>query len=39
MFTDPDAGHIHGLNERIPVKSVYEGRAFLYQLVKRYADQ
>lgn len=39
LFTDPDGGHIHGLNERIRVKSVYEGRTFLYQLVKAYADQ
>ena len=39
LFTDADGGHIHGLNERIPVKSVYDGRTFLYQLVKRYADQ
>ncbi|MDB6091254.1 MAG: hypothetical protein JWN85_4038, partial [Gammaproteobacteria bacterium] len=39
LFTDPDGGHIHGLNERIRIKSVYEGRAFLYQLVKRYAAQ
>jgi acetylornithine deacetylase/succinyl-diaminopimelate desuccinylase-like protein len=39
LFTDPDGGHIHGLNERIRIKSVYEGRSFLYQLVKLYADQ
>jgi acetylornithine deacetylase/succinyl-diaminopimelate desuccinylase-like protein len=39
LFTDPDEGHIHGLNERIRVSSVYEGRTFLYQLVKLYADQ
>lgn len=39
LFTDPDGGHIHGLNERIRVKSVYEGRTFLYRLVKLYADQ
>jgi acetylornithine deacetylase/succinyl-diaminopimelate desuccinylase-like protein len=39
LFTDPDGGHIHGLNERIRIQSVYEGRAFLYQLVKLYADQ
>ncbi len=39
LFTDPDEGHIHGLNERIRVQSVYEGRAFLYGLVKLYADQ
>jgi acetylornithine deacetylase/succinyl-diaminopimelate desuccinylase-like protein len=39
LFQDPDGGNIHGLNERIRVKSVYEGRAFLYRLVKLYADQ
>jgi acetylornithine deacetylase/succinyl-diaminopimelate desuccinylase-like protein len=39
FFQDPDGGNIHGLNERIRVKSVYEGRAFLYRLVKLYADQ
>ncbi len=39
MFQDPDGGHIHGLNERIRVKSVYEGRTFLYSLVKLYANQ
>ena len=39
FFTDPDGGGIHGLNERIRVQSVYEGRTFLYRLVKRYASQ
>ena len=39
MFQDPDWGHIHGLNERIRVQSVYEGRAFLYRLVKTYASR
>jgi acetylornithine deacetylase/succinyl-diaminopimelate desuccinylase-like protein len=39
LFTDPDGGHIHGLNERIRVNSVYEGRTFLYRLVKLYAEQ
>lgn len=39
LFQDPDGGNIHGLNERIRVRSVYEGRAFLYQLVKLYAEQ
>jgi acetylornithine deacetylase/succinyl-diaminopimelate desuccinylase-like protein len=39
LFTDPDGGHIHGLNERIRVQSVYEGRDFLYRLVKMYADE
>jgi acetylornithine deacetylase/succinyl-diaminopimelate desuccinylase-like protein len=39
LFTDPDGGNIHGLNERIRVQSVYEGRTFLYRLVKLYASQ
>lgn len=38
MFVDPDFGHIHGLNERIRVQSVYEGRDFLHALVKMYAS-
>ncbi len=39
MFTDADGGGIHGLNERIRIRSVYEGRTFLYRLVKAYAAQ
>ena len=39
IFTDPDGGGIHGLNERVRVQSVYEGRTFLYKLVKLYANQ
>ncbi len=39
IFTDPDGGNIHGLNERVRVQSVYEGRTFLYRLVKRYANE
>jgi acetylornithine deacetylase/succinyl-diaminopimelate desuccinylase-like protein len=39
LFLDPDNSRIHGLNERIRIRSVYEGRSFLYQLVKIYAEQ
>lgn len=39
MFRDPDGGGVHGLNERIRVRSLYEGRDFLYEVVKLYADQ
>jgi acetylornithine deacetylase/succinyl-diaminopimelate desuccinylase-like protein len=38
LFFEPDLGRIHGLNERIGVQSLYEGRDFLYRLVKIYAD-
>ena len=39
MFGDPDGNGAHGLNERMRVKSVYESRDFLYQVVKIYANQ
>ncbi len=39
IFADPDLGNIHGLNERLRVQSLMEGRDFLYRLVKVYADQ
>ena len=39
MFTGPDGGGIHGLNERVRIQSVYEGRTFLYRLVKIYANE
>jgi len=39
MFGDPDGGGAHGLNERIRVRSLYEGRDFLFEIVKRYAAQ
>ena len=38
VFVGPDLGHIHGLNEYIGVKSLLEGREFLHQLVKIYAE-
>ncbi len=39
IFGDPDGNGAHGLNERIRVKSVYDGRDFLYQLIKIYAQE
>jgi acetylornithine deacetylase/succinyl-diaminopimelate desuccinylase-like protein len=39
MFYDPDGGGTHGLNERIRVRSLYEGRDFLFDLVKAYTVQ
>lgn len=37
MFFDPDSSRIHGLNERIRVRVLYEGRDYLYDLIKIYA--
>lgn len=37
LFGGSDGDGIHGLNERIRVKSLYDGRDFLYALVKDYA--
>src|ERR1700736_5338641 len=39
VFVGRDLGNIHGLNEYVGVKSLLEGREFLYRLVKVYADQ
>ena len=39
VFLGPDLGNIHGLNEYVSVKSLLEGREFLYRLVKIYAEQ
>lgn len=39
IFVDPDLGNIHGLNERVRVESLMDGRRFHYQLVKRLSDQ
>ena len=39
VFLGPDLGNIHGLNEYVGVKSLLEGREFLYRLIKVYAEQ
>jgi acetylornithine deacetylase/succinyl-diaminopimelate desuccinylase-like protein len=39
MFHDAEGAHAHGLNERIRVLSLMNGRRFLYEIVKIYADQ
>lgn len=36
VFVDPDGNGVHGLDERVHVKSLLEGRTFLYRLVKAY---
>ena len=38
LFTGADLGNIHGLNEHMGVQALYEGREFLYRLVKVYAE-
>jgi len=39
MFHDAEGSHMHGLNERIRVKSLMDGRRFLYEIVKVYGSQ
>jgi acetylornithine deacetylase/succinyl-diaminopimelate desuccinylase-like protein len=39
VFVGRDLGNIHGLNEYVGVKSLLEGREFLYRLVKIYAER
>jgi acetylornithine deacetylase/succinyl-diaminopimelate desuccinylase-like protein len=38
MFHDADGAHAHGLNERIRVSSLMDGRRFLYEVVKLYGN-
>ena len=38
MFGEADGGGVHGLNERIRQRSLYEGREYLYRVVKLYAN-
>ncbi len=38
MFHYPEGSNAHGLNERLPVKSLYEGQQFLYALAKRLSQ-
>jgi acetylornithine deacetylase/succinyl-diaminopimelate desuccinylase-like protein len=36
IMGDPDGNGVHGLNERLRVRSLYEGRDYLFDLVKTY---
>jgi acetylornithine deacetylase/succinyl-diaminopimelate desuccinylase-like protein len=38
MFHDAEGSHAHGLNERIRVSSLMNGRRFLYEVVKLYGN-
>ena len=39
MFADAAGSRAHGLNERIRVQSLLDGRRFLYEVVRLYAQQ
>lgn len=38
-FGDPDGNGVHGLNERMRTKVLYDSRDYLYRLIKIYGDQ
>jgi acetylornithine deacetylase/succinyl-diaminopimelate desuccinylase-like protein len=38
IFENAEGNYEHGLNERVRVQSLMEGRRFLYEVVKLYAD-
>lgn len=38
MWGEADGNGVHGLNERLAVKSLYVGRDYMYDLLKAYAD-
>lgn len=37
ILLDPDGNGAHGVDERIRIESVYRGRDYLYDLIRRYA--
>lgn len=37
LFLEPGTVNAHGLNEKIPVRSLYESREFLDKLIRIYA--
>jgi acetylornithine deacetylase/succinyl-diaminopimelate desuccinylase-like protein len=39
LFRDPDANGVHGLDERMRIRSLMDARDFMYRLIKVYADQ
>ncbi|HEX8064312.1 MAG TPA: M20/M25/M40 family metallo-hydrolase [Allosphingosinicella sp.] len=39
IFADKEGSHAHGLDERIRVKSLMDGRDYLYRLVKLYSSR
>jgi acetylornithine deacetylase/succinyl-diaminopimelate desuccinylase-like protein len=39
FFADREGSHAHGLDERMRVKSLMDGRDFLYRLVKLYSSK
>ncbi len=39
MFSDAEGSRAHGLNERMRVQSLMDGRRFLHEVVKIYVDQ
>jgi acetylornithine deacetylase/succinyl-diaminopimelate desuccinylase-like protein len=39
VFVDSDGDGVHGLNERVRVKVLYDSRDYLYELMKIYGDQ
>ncbi len=39
VFGEADFNGVHGLNERMRVRSLYEGRDYLFDLVKAYASR
>lgn len=38
LFVDPDNTGVHGLNEHIGVRELYDGREFMYRMIKALAS-
>lgn len=38
IFTEPSDARAHGLDERVAIPRLYDGREFMYRMVKRFAQ-
>lgn len=38
LWNDPETVGTHGLNERVSIRALYEGRDYMFDLVKAYAE-
>ncbi|KQP22560.1 M20/M25/M40 family metallo-hydrolase [Pseudorhodoferax sp. Leaf267] len=38
IFTEPSDARAHGLDERVAIPRLYDGREFMYRMVKQFAQ-
>jgi acetylornithine deacetylase/succinyl-diaminopimelate desuccinylase-like protein len=38
LWNDPETVGTHGLNERVSIRALYQGRDYMFDLIKTYAE-